>query len=307
MRLLRDRSWAGNPCAVALVLGLGNVFGLATNARAEDVSACINANEQAVTLQKSDKLIEARASLSMCASASCPDVIRTSCQERLSKIAQTIPSIVFAVRDSVDHDLTAVILTIDGKTYSGRLDTEILLDPGDHEFHFEAAGQEPIVKHLVLREGEHGRRENVFMEGVAPSIGPVAASAQASPPSAPVVVGAERAADHGKSQRSAGLVVGGVGAASIVTGAIFGGLSIAAHSNYEKYCGANIGAPAGQCMSPGLNGEKDAATKGNLSTAFFVVGGLALAAGAGLFFLAPASAGAQVGIGPGMFVMKGRF
>jgi hypothetical protein len=307
MRFMRDRCRSSSLPAFAVVFGFANVLGLAPSAQAQDVSACINANEQAVTLQKSDKLIEARASLSMCASASCPDVIRTSCQERLSKIAETIPSIVFAVRESVDHDLTAVILTIDGKAYSGRLDTEILLDPGDHEFHFEAAGQEPIVKHLVLREGEHSRRENVFMEGVTPSIGPVAASAQASLSIAPVVIGAEKNADRGSSQRRIGLVVGGIGAASIVTGAIFGGLSIAAHSNYEKYCGVNIGAPAGNCYGEGVSGEKDAATKGDFSTAFFIVGGVALAAGAGLFFLAPSSGGTQVGIAPGAFIVTGQF
>jgi hypothetical protein len=110
----------------------------------------------------------------------------------------------------------------------------------------------------------------------------------------------------GSTQRTIGLVAGGVGAAALVAGGIFGGLAIAGHSDYEKNCGSNIGAPANQCNQTGLYGHDDAATKGVLSTAFLIGGGVAAVAGAVLFLTAPHGT-AQVEIGPAGAFVVGRF
>ena len=73
---MRIRSWIA--CLVLLAtLTSGGV------ARAQDADACILANEKALALRKAEKLIAARASLSMCAASTCPDAVRTSCQQRV--------------------------------------------------------------------------------------------------------------------------------------------------------------------------------------------------------------------------------
>ena len=82
---------------------------------------------------------------------------------------------------------------------------------------------------------------------------------------------------------------------------------MSAHSSYEKNCGANIGAPAGQCNSAGVTGQSDAATKATMSTVFFIGGGVAAAGGAALFFFLPRTASTQVGLGPGSVTLSGRF
>ena len=255
------------------------------------MDACIAASEKAVTLRKTEKLIEERAALSVCAASSCPDEIKSSCGQRLGQVTQTIPTIVFLAKDGSGRDLTAVSLAVDGAPRSDHIDgSAIELDPGEHEFTFQAAGQPPVVQRFVLHQGELNRRETIV-------IGPVLA---APTPDASSSGGPAWG-------RTAGLVAGGVGVASLVVGTIFGGLALSAHSSYEQSCGANIGAPPGQCNAAGVSGQSDASTKATVSTIFFIGGGVAAAGGAALFFFMPKSASTQVGVGPGSVTLSGRF
>ncbi|HTB78063.1 MAG TPA: hypothetical protein VK762_32685 [Polyangiaceae bacterium] len=296
---------------LAFLIALTATTGAANVARAQDTDACINASEKAVALRKAEKLIEQRAALSTCAASSCPDAVRTSCQQRLAQANQAIPSIVFVARDGGGRDLVAVKVTIDGTAYADRLDgSAIALDPGEHEFRFEMAGQDAVVKRFVTHQGEQNRREVIVLGAAATPAGAVAPSASAAPEmpheaSAPPAAGA---GGRGRAQRTVGVVIGSVGVVSLAAGAIFGGFSMAAHGTYEKDCGSNIGAPAGLCNAQGVSGERDAATKGTLSTVFFVAGGVAAVAGGALFFASsrgPAST--QVGVGAASVFVKGQF
>jgi hypothetical protein len=274
---------------------------------------CIEANTKGQDLRRDNKLSAAREQLRTCAEPSCPGVIRDDCSRRLDELDRAQPTVVFETKDGAGKDLTAVKVSIDGKPLAdGLTGAALAVDPGAHTFTFEVAGQAPISEQLVLHEGEKGRTERVMIGAAAPHSAvvsapppPTATEGTAQPAQPPAT--AQSSQGIGSTQRTIGLVVGGVGVASVVVGAIFGGLSMTAHSSYEQNCGGNIGAPAGQCNAQGVSGESDAANKGNLSTIFFVVGGVAAAAGGALFFLAPSSTGAQVGVGPGTFVMRGRF
>lgn len=298
---------------LAFSILLAALPGAAKLAHAQDTDACIGASEKAVELRKADKLIEQRGALALCAASSCPDAVRTSCQQRLAQANQAIPSIIFVVQDGSGHELVAVKLAVDGVVYADRLDgSAIALNPGEHEFRFEVAGQPPVVKRFVMHQGEQNRRENV-LPGATPipaaAETPSAPAAPVMPPDASAPAAAEpNASGRSSTQRTLGLVVGGVGVASMAAGAILGGLSIAAHSSYEKNCGSNIGAPAGFCNALGVSGQRDAATKGTLSTIFFFGGGAAAAAGGALFLTSPkGAASTQVGVGIGSVVAKGQF
>jgi hypothetical protein len=283
--------------------------GAAKGARADETDACISASEKAVSQQKAEKLIDERASLSICAASSCPEAISSSCQQRLAQVKQAIPSIVFYAKDGSGHDIAAVKVTIDGAPYSDHLDgSAIVLDPGVHEVLFEAEGQPPVVQRYVLHANEQNRRETLTI-GTAPvSVAVVPMAATTAEAARPAEAGSTSGAGGGNAQRTIGLVVGGAGVAGLIAGAIFGGLSLSAHSSYEKDCGSNIGAPAGLCNPAGVSGESDAATKGTISTVAFIAGGVALAAGAGLFLFAPKGSSApQVGVGPGSLWVQGRF
>jgi hypothetical protein len=302
------------PGLVWLVV-LGAMSSAANPARGQDTDACINASEKAVALRKAERLIEQRASLSTCAASSCPDAVRTSCQQRLAQADQAIPSIVFFAKDGTGRDLAAVKVTIDGALYADHLDGSVIaLDPGEHEFRFEMAGQPPAVKRFVMHQGEQDRRETILLgDGPIPAtIAPRSASAAPGMDggsSGPGTIAAGHDASGPRStQRTAGLLVGGVALASLAAGAIFGGLSIAAHGSYEKSCGGRIGAPAGSCNLQGINGESDAVTKGTISTVFFIGGGVAAVAGGALFFTAPRPVtSAQVGVGAESIVVSGHF
>jgi hypothetical protein len=266
------------------VVALAALLGGPGLARGQDIDQCIDSSEKAVAQRKAGKLIEARASLARCSASTCPQAVSTSCQQRLGDVIRSIPSIVFTAKDGSGNDLAAVKLSVDGAAYSDHLDgSAIELDPGEHDFRFEVAGQAPVVQ-----GADDARNANAAAAGTADQ-----------PP----------ANDAGSStQRTAAAVVVGVGAAGLVAGGIFGALSLSAHSSYEKDCGSSIGAPPGYCNLQGVSGESDAANKGTFATAFLVAGGAIVAIGAVWYFLAPRGGnGVQVGLGPGGISMRGEF
>ncbi len=292
-------------------------FAAAAQAADPTMSDCITANESAGKLQADKKLRQAREQAAMCAAEACPTELHDTCRQRVADLNKSIPTIVFHAKNANGGDLTAVKVSMDGQVLAERLEgTAISVDPGQHTFRFETVGQSPIEQTLLVQEGEKDRAVSVaFGEGPAPASPPVApapatgtTSSAPSQPSAPFEEPQE-APNDGHTQRTIGLVVGGVGAASVIAGAVFGGLSMSAHSSYEQNCGSSIGAPAGECNAQGVSGQSDAATKGTLSTVFLVGGGVALAAGAVLFFTAPKAtpASVQVGAGLGSVAIQGRF
>jgi hypothetical protein len=262
---------------------------------AQDMDTCIQASERALGLRKAVKLLDARAALSTCASSSCPEVVRNSCLERLTEVGQAIPSVVFFAKDPSGNDLSEVRVSIDGKPYADRLDgSAISLDPGEHDFHFEAAPAPPADVRLVLHQSEKNRRVDVVLGAPKGSGAP--------PPTAALT-------SHETSARPAiGLAVGGAGAALLVVGAVFGVLSLAAHDSYERDCGSSIGAPTNQCNAAGVRGQQDAATKGTLSTVFLIAGGAATAAGALIYLTAPRRVpDIKLGLGPTGFTFSQTF
>ena len=168
-------AWFCASCLVSFVTVMGGGV-----ARAQDTDACIAANEKALALRKADKLIDARASLSMCAASSCPEDIRNSCQQRVEEANKAIPSVLFFAKDGSGQDLTVVKTTIDGTLYADHLDgSAIVRDPGEHEFRFEVAGESPVEKRLVLHQGEQNRREEIV-------IGAAKGADHAAPPYRPL-------------------------------------------------------------------------------------------------------------------------
>jgi hypothetical protein len=278
---------------------------LATSeARAADPGAaeCLAANESSIKLRAQHELRAARSQLLVCAAASCPADIRSECARRVDELSRTLPSLVFEAKGPDGSDLAAVKVTMDGKPLVDRLDgTAVVVDPGEHKFVFETAGQRPVEKSFVVREGERGRHERV-------GFGTPATHADATSATAPSSV-AGKMTTSGGSQRTIGLVTAGVGVAALATGAVFGLLANSAKSDYENHCGGSIGAPDPNfCDGTGIAGHDDATKKATLSTIFFVGGGAAAAAGLILFFTGSKEGGStQVGIGPGRLYVGGHF
>jgi len=77
-----------------------------------------------------------------------------------------------------------------------------------------------------------------------------------------------------------------------VTGAVFGGLSIAAHNDAAHDCNATTNACATQA---GVDARSAAVQRGDAATAFFIAGGVALGAGVVVWLTAP-RAGSGTGV-----------
>jgi hypothetical protein len=132
-----------------------------TTARAQDATAtnveCATAYEQGQEQRKSGQLVTARSTLQLCARDECPDFIRTDCATWYGEVQNEVPTLVFAAR-SRGRDLADVRVSLRGKMLTSRIDGQVVeLDPGEHDFAFEAAGMQRLEQRFVIARGERNR------------------------------------------------------------------------------------------------------------------------------------------------------
>jgi hypothetical protein len=250
---------------------------------------CIDANETAQSLRKTDHLREAEERLLVCVAPSCPGPVRDDCAQRLTEVRSVTPTIVFVVKGDADQDLGAVRVTMDGAPLVDRLDgTAIALNPGQHRFVFEAEGRTTEERALLVREGEKDRHERIVLVAL-----PVAAPGP-TPGSPPVVLEPAPAAD-GHTQRIAGIAVGAAGAVGVVIGSVFGLVAKSTYDHaFKTECGGN--ATACDTAQSGPADGRTASSQATVSTVAFVAGGVLLGGGALLYFTAPK--GSSVTVAP---------
>jgi hypothetical protein len=248
---------------------------------------CVGATEAALTSDGQRKLRTERSQLLVCASMTCPTDVRKECLQRIDEVNTQIPTIVFAAKDASGADLGAVRVTMDGELLAERLEgIPISVDPGEHTFGFQAAGQAPVTKTLVIQQAQKDRRELITFGNRALLL--------ASPDSA------SSKASH--TQKTLALVAGGVGVLGLGIGTAIGVMALSKRSDASNLC------PNACATQAGVNLWNDASTLGNVSTVGLIVGGVALAGGAVLWFTVPRSVGAvsaQVGAGFGDIQARG--
>lgn len=250
---------------------------LTTPARADD-AACIAASEQGLTLRRQGKLQDALKQLAACADPSCPGEVKTECASRIADVDKAMPTLVLAATDGSGNDLRDVKVSMDGAPLVTTLDGRPLsIDPGTHTFHFEVAGQPPVDKTLIVREGEKDRREVVTLGTPPPAPAPAPAPAVATP-----------SPSWWTTQRTLAIISGGVGVVGLGLGGLFGGLAISDQSQEKSNCSSGSCPNRGQANQDYSTGNANATG----STVAFIAGGVFLAAGAVLYFTAhdPSSA-----------------
>jgi hypothetical protein len=133
----------------------------------------LGGSEASLKAGNEHRLRAERAQLLVCADSSCPADIRKECVRRVDDVNAAIPTILFEVKDGGGNTLSAVRVSMDGEVIAERIEGVALsIDPGDHAFTFEAAGQAPITKHFLIEEMQKGRRESIVVGGgtlVAPT------------------------------------------------------------------------------------------------------------------------------------------
>ncbi|MFZ5892292.1 MAG: hypothetical protein ACOY0T_14635 [Myxococcota bacterium] len=271
---------------------------LASSARAADPTTadCLAASDASLKAGNEHKLRAERAQLLICAAPSCPADIRKECTRRVEEVNAAIPTIVFEVKDAAGNDLSAVKVSMDGEVLAERLEGSALsIDPGEHTFTFEAAGQPVTIKQLLVREAEKERRELVRLGGVSTNTG------LGTQTSAPPLPAGEPSGGLG-GQKIGALVAAGVGVVGLGLGSAFGLSAMSKKDRAEELC-------PNQCADDaGVEAWRDARSAGNLSTVFFIIGGVGVAAAATLWFTAPRSSGAtQVGVSPTGLQLRSSF
>ncbi len=153
---------------------------------------------------------------------------------------------------------------------AGAFGTPVPIDPGEHTID-------------VTQPGKQAWKKTITIEA-KPGMTTIAIPPLADAPGAwsPAVAGST--ALYWNGQRIAGVAVAGVGLASIVAGATFGGLSIAKKNGLANDC---HGTSPEMCTAAGVDLHDQALTFANVSNATLAVGGAAAVAGAVLFFTAP--------------------
>lgn len=225
---------------------------------------CIAHNEKSIQLRGDHKLQESRDELLRCALPACPGEIREACEKRLGAVNAELPTVIVSAKDPSGADLIDVRVTIDGTRTTGKLDgAPITLDPGAHVFRFETPKASTEARVLV-REGEKDRPIRV-------TIGEQVVAAPPETRKSPAF-------------RVAGASIAGVGLAGVIVGAVFGSLASSAWSSSQAECRSPT-----DCTNrtKAIADHDDAITFATISTIGFVAGGVAIAAGGLMFFLAP--------------------
>jgi hypothetical protein len=278
------------PAAAIAVFALA--FASPRSASADPTMAeCLSANESAIKLRGQHMLRHARDQALLCAASSCPGEVRDACQKRAAELIAQIPTIVFLAKDGAGHDVVTVKVWMDGVAIGDRLDgTPIPIDPGQHEFRFETAGQPALDQSFVISEGQKDRRETVTLGGGDSGSGAIASPVQAPPPPSNVTPPREpapAATSPASGQRIAGVAVGAVGLVGLGLGAVFAGLAASDWSSAKAYCAGMPASCTTRTSSTGVQDENSASTMATLSTVSFIAGGVLAAGGVIVFLTAP--------------------
>jgi hypothetical protein len=162
----------------------------------------------------------------------------------------------------------------DGEPFdAGKLGMAQVVDPGKYQFTLKLADGSSHDFSVTISAG--GRQELVLEPPKAePAAAPVAPSE-----------GGDTADGDGSALRTTGLVVGGVGAAGVVLGAVMGGLAAGTKDDIDAQCVNRI------CTQDGKDAVDRGQTFGTISTVGFIAGGALLVGGVTMFLLAPSGGG----------------
>jgi hypothetical protein len=152
--------------SLMLALTLFGSPALAQDASIKD--ACIDAYRQNQPLRRDGKLVLARSELLVCARSACPAALQRDCIEWLADVDARLPSVLLGATNAAGEDVADVHVTMDGREVTAELDGRpFQLDPGPHQFRFERAGAEAVVREIVAKEGEKARRIDVRLSPIA--------------------------------------------------------------------------------------------------------------------------------------------
>jgi hypothetical protein len=225
----------------------------ARSERLGDERACVTAFKKAKEHEQSGKLQESKDLLMSCAQAPCSSFLRQQCSSKYNQLESDTPSVVLIVTDPTGSPRADVQVRMDGEMFSQQLDGRALaVDPGMHEFTFTADGVVFATQKIMIVQGQRnrfitalmrtgggGRQKRMVAEKAAPAAatGKKVAKAEPQPAAepeedakpAPAMASlsdngpghdTSKVEDEKKSGSVLPYLIGGVGLASVGTGAL---------------------------------------------------------------------------------------
>jgi serine/threonine-protein kinase len=170
---------------------------------------------------------------------------------------------------------------------SGLWGMPVPVDPGEHKFEARAPARAPWSGTAIVGPDAASVTVNVPVLAAAPELPSPAPEPIATPAEAAAAAAAASAAahDHGNSgwttQRTAAVVVGGVGVAALVIGSYFGIRAIVKNNDAKDNC------PNEKCNPAGANADKSAHSAARFANVFVIGGALLTGAGVALYLISP--------------------
>jgi hypothetical protein len=206
------------------------------------------------------------------------DALETG-RKRVKELISRVPSVLIAVESA---EAATPVVQIDGVTMNFSAGVAMRFNPGDHVVTVTAEGFDPVEQKITLPEKGGVVRVPILLQkkgapagsatASAPATaGSTTASASASETAAPTAPSAS--ASTPSPSRAPAYVAFGVAGAAIAVGAVLGGVSLSMAGELKTVCKDNL-CPESE---RGKLGSANALAHG--STATFVIGGLAAAAG----------------------------
>lgn len=274
---------------------------VAPSAFAADAKTCAESFDKGQALRRENKLRSAREALLDCSTPACPAMMMKDCSDLLLEIEQSMPSIVVTAKDASGVDAIAVKVIADGVVLTTSLDGKaIVMDPGVHAMRFEMAGATPVERQIVVREGQKAQSVEVVLDANPPKPAPAVTPEQPKEPT-----DKPPPESSATSMRWASIALAGAGVVSIGVGSVFGLVASSKWSDAKSQCGSGCG-PG----SDAYDSRSAARTDATISTVSFVAGGVLVAGGAALFFLAPKESPknqVSVSVTPSALLLRGSF
>ncbi|HVW29836.1 MAG TPA: tetratricopeptide repeat protein [Polyangiaceae bacterium] len=209
------------------------------------------------------------------------DKRRSVVRSRISALEARLPTLTIRLAPGSPAD--TVVARDGSELHEASLGVALPIDAGTHRVVVSASGHQSRTEDVELAQGDH--KELVVAPGpeTAPAPAPVPTPAIAPPPAAPVTppqpTPAPASASH-PDTRMLGYVIGGAGAASVITALILGGVALGEKSTVEDHCDKSTRLCDSQSA---VDAASTGSTLATASTVTFIVGAAAL--GVGTYFI----------------------
>ena len=152
--------------------------GQAPRTSASTRRTCVSSYEKAQELRQASKFRDAKETLQSCAKSACGDFVQRECTKWLAQIDAEMPSMVLLAKDEAGLPILDVQVTVDGELLTSRLDGRaVSVDPGMHDFAFQAPSGAVVQRRVPILQGERNRVVSVEFPATAATRAAKAATA----------------------------------------------------------------------------------------------------------------------------------